>query len=183
MHFELLSRNGVPRYCWGIGLLTAANDQKYMLRALALAEEAGAVGEVPVGAVLVRNNKIIGEGRNAQVGSCDPSAHAEIQALRAAAKIEANYRLPNTTLYATLEPCTMCCGAIVHARIERLVFATREPKAGAVISTAQLLGNPVLNHHVSWEEGVHQAESARLLTQFFKLRRKQAREPQKPPSE
>ena len=152
--------------------MTDANDREFMRRALVLAEEAAAGGEVPVGAVLVRDNKIIGEGRNGQVGECDPSAHAEIQALREAAKYEANSRLPNTTLYVTLEPCTMCCGAIIHARVARLVFATREPKSGAVMSTGQSLDNPALNHRVSWEEGIFQTDSAGLLTNFFKARRK-----------
>ena len=150
-------------------------DHNFMRRALVLAEEAAAAGEVPVGAVLVRDGKIIGEGRNRQISACDPSAHAEIQALRSAAQAEVNYRLPNTTLYVTLEPCTMCCGALVHARVERLVFAAREPKAGAVVSAAQLLDNSAFNHQVAWSEGVYQVDSAALLTGFFKARRKRAR--------
>lgn len=155
--------------------MSDAADQEFMRRALTLADAAAAAGEVPVGAVLVRDGSIIGEGRNAQIGNCDPSAHAEIQALRSAAHVVSNYRLPNTTLYVTLEPCTMCCGAIIHARVERLVFATREPKAGAVVSTAQLFDHSAYNHRVAWSEGVCQAESAALLTGFFRARRKGAR--------
>lgn len=151
--------------------MSYAFDQEFMRRALALANEAAAAGEVPVGAVLVRDGRIIGEGRNAQIGCCDPSAHAEIQALRSAAHVMSNYRLPSTTLYVTLEPCTMCCGAMIHARVERLVFATREPKAGAVVSTAQLFDHSAFNHRVVWSEGPCQGESAALLMDFFRARR------------
>jgi tRNA(adenine34) deaminase len=143
-----------------------------MARALVLAESAASQGEVPVGAVLVRDGEVVGEGRNAQIGGCDPTAHAEIAALRDAASFLQNYRLPGTTLFVTLEPCTMCCGALVHARVERLVFATREPKAGAVVSTARALDNLSLNHRVAWTEGPLAEESARLLRDFFRARRR-----------
>lgn len=144
----------------------------YMQRALALAEQAADAGEVPVGAVLVRDGEVLAEGVNGQISRCDPTAHAEIDALRKAASHVANYRLPGSTLYVTLEPCSMCCGALVHARVERLVFATREPKAGAVVSTSQLLDNPALNHRVIWSEGVLAEASSDLLRRFFRARRK-----------
>jgi len=143
-----------------------------MQRALQLAEGAAAAGEVPVGAVLVRGDEVLGEAGNRPIASHDPTAHAEILALRAAAARRANYRLRDTTLYVTLEPCTMCCGALVHARIGRLVFAAREPKAGAVVSTAALLDQPGLNHRVAWSEGPLSEASARLLSDFFAARRR-----------
>ncbi len=144
----------------------------FMRRALELAEEAGERGEVPVGAVLVSAGRIVGEGSNAQIQRCDPSAHAEILALRDAGQTLQNYRLPGSTLYVTLEPCSMCCGAMVHARVSELVFAALEPRAGAVISTQQLLDEGSFNHRVRWhrfEDG--EAASAELLRSFFRARR------------
>jgi tRNA(adenine34) deaminase len=149
-------------------------DQHYMRRALELAALAGERGEVPVGAVLVRGGEVLGEGFNHVIGRSDPSAHAEILALRDAAEREGNYRLPETTLYVTLEPCTMCLGALVHARVACLVFAAREPRAGAVCSAARLLDADYYNHRVSWREGPLAEESAERLRAFFRERRAQA---------
>lgn len=142
-----------------------------MRRALALAEAAGAAGEVPVGAVVVRAGIVIGEGRNGQVGAADPTAHAEIVALRDAGRREGNYRLPGAVLYVTVEPCTMCAGALVHARIATLVYGANEPRAGAVASTASVLANPGLNHRVAVLNGVLADESGALLKRFFAERR------------
>lgn len=148
-----------------------AADQRYMQLAVSLAEEAGEHGEVPVGAVLVSEDQVVGRGRNSLIGDHDVSAHAEINALRAASASLQNYRLPNTTLYVTLEPCAMCAGAIVHARVARVVCATQEPRAGAGGSVLNVLQHPSLNHFCSVEFGLMQAESAALLTSFFKARR------------
>lgn len=143
-----------------------------MKRALELAAQAGAAGEVPVGAVLVLDGVVIGEGQNEQVGASDPTAHAEILALRAAAAAQRNYRLPGSRLFVTLEPCSMCCGALVHARVAEVVFAAREPRAGAVVSTRALLDDPALNHRVAWREAeAFRDASADLLRGFFRERR------------
>ena len=146
-------------------------DEQFMQRALELATLAADPGEVPVGAVLVCNGEIIGEGFNQPISANDPTAHAEIIALRDAAARLANYRLPATTLYVTLEPCTMCAGAIVHARVELLVFGVTEPRAGVVCSTCALLEEPRFNHKVSWQGGVLAAESGSRLKAFFQARR------------
>lgn len=143
-----------------------------MRRALELAAQAAEAGEVPVGAVLVMNGLVIGESANAQIAEHDPSAHAEVLALRAAGKATGNYRLPGSTLYVTLEPCAMCCGALVHARVETLVFATREPRFGAVASAQHLLDEGAFNHRVSWRECEDFAlQSGALLRDFFRRRR------------
>ena len=142
-----------------------------MSLALEEAQRAADRDEVPVGAVLTRGNVILAYGGNAQIELQDATAHAEIRMLREAGVREGNYRLPGTTLYVTLEPCTMCCGALVHARVETLIFAAREPRAGAVVSTGALLDNPAFNHRVRWTEGLCEAESADLLRQFFQRRR------------
>ena len=142
-----------------------------MRRALALADRAAADGEVPVGAVVVRAGELLGEGWNCVIGSHDPTAHAEIEALRDAARREGNYRLPGATLYVTLEPCSMCAGALVHARIELLVFAAREPRAGVVCSQCSLLDSPWYNHRVLWQAGVLAEESSARLQAFFRARR------------
>jgi len=137
-----------------------------------LAFTAQSFGEVPVGAVLVdKNQQIIGRGFNQVIKNHDPSAHAELVAIRDACLQIGNYRLPGTTLYVTLEPCCMCAGALVHARIERLVFATKDPKAGAAGSVYNLLQGYPLNHQVMVEEGVLRNECASLLSDFFKARR------------
>ena len=139
---------------------------------MAEAEAAGRIDEVPVGAVLVAaTGQVLARDGNRQISTNDPTAHAESRVLRAAALKAKNYRLLDTTLYVTLEPCTMCCGAIVHARIRRVVFATREPKAGAVVSTADLLTRSALNHRVVWSEGVCASASSALLKAFFASRR------------
>lgn len=142
-----------------------------MRRALTLARRAEQEGEVPVGAVLVEAGSVIGEGWNRPVSSSDPTAHAEIQAMRAAGVLKQNYRLPDTTLYVTLEPCVMCAGAILHARVARLVFAAYDPKAGAAGSIIDIFENLRLNHHTEVTGGVLEQESAELLKTFFKVRR------------
>jgi tRNA(adenine34) deaminase len=149
------------------------NDQHWMQRALQLAEKAAALGEVPVGALVVLNDTVVGEGWNQVISSNDPSGHAEIIALRQAAKQLSNYRLADCQLYVTLEPCSMCAGAMVHGRIKRLVFAASEPKAGAVVSQAQLLDAPYMNHQVEYCGGVCSAEASTMLSSFFKQRRAQ----------
>jgi tRNA(adenine34) deaminase len=142
-----------------------------MRRALALADHAAAAGEVPVGAVLVRDGEELGSGWNAPVGSNDPTAHAEVMALRAAAAAASNYRLPGSTLYATMEPCPMCAGAIVQARVARVVYGARDERWGAVESVFEILGSRRLNHRVSCEGGLLAEESARRLKDFFQARR------------
>ena len=147
------------------------NDKQFMLQALSLAQKAESVGEVPVGAVIVHENKIMGEGWNQPIQSHDPSAHAEMMALRNASQFLKNYRLKNTTLYVTLEPCAMCVGAMIHARIEKLVFGAFDPKAGAVTSVFHLLNDPRHNHAIEWCGGVLENECAAILKAFFKQRR------------
>jgi len=142
-----------------------------MEHALSLAKKAEEHGEVPVGAVIVRDNEIIGEGFNQPISEHDCTAHAEINALRAACDLEQNYRLPDATMYVTLEPCIMCAGAIVHARIKRVVYATKEPKTGAVGSCFDIFNTQQLNHYVHCEHGLLEAESRALLLNFFKSRR------------
>ncbi len=138
---------------------------------MTLARRAEAVEEVPVGALLVIDGQMIGAGWNCPIGESDPTAHAEIQALRAAAKVRNNYRLPGATLYVTLEPCAMCLGAMIHARVTRLVFAAYEPRAGAVVSHMQLLDQQHFNHRIEWLGGILQEESSALLKSFFRRRR------------
>lgn len=142
-----------------------------MQRALELAREAEAAGEVPVGAVVVWEGAIVGEGWNRPISSCDPTAHAEIEALREAARRLKNYRLTGTALYVTLEPCAMCAGAMVVARVERLIFAARDLRFGAVRSKFSLADSDLLNHRVRVEEGLLAAEAAELLAKFFRERR------------
>jgi tRNA(adenine34) deaminase len=148
-----------------------AEDEVFMRRALSLAGQGAANGEVPVGAVLVLGNKTVGEGFNQPIGLADPTAHAEIQALRIGAAAIGNYRLPGSTLYVSLEPCAMCAGAIVNARVSRLVFAARDLRFGAARSKFQLLDSNLLNHQVQVEEGLLAADAALLLTEFFAGRR------------
>jgi tRNA(adenine34) deaminase len=149
----------------------ATSDLDWMRHALELARRAAEHDEVPVGAVLVRDGRILGEGWNQPIGSCDPTAHAEIVALRQAAATERNYRLPGTTLYVTLEPCAMCAGAMVHARIERLVFGAPDPKTGAAGSVFGLLQSPLHNHRVICDGGVLAGECGELLRRFFQAKR------------
>jgi tRNA(adenine34) deaminase len=147
-------------------------DRQFMALALDLARQAEAAGEVPVGAVLVRDGEILGTGYNAPISQHDPTAHAEIQALRAAAGAVGNYRLPGTTLYVTLEPCVMCAGAIIHARVQRLVIGAADPKTGAAGSVFDTLVSEKHNHRVEISRGVLAEESSALLQAFFQARRK-----------
>lgn len=148
-----------------------AQDALFMAEALSLAEQGAALGEVPVGAVLVQAGEVIGRGFNSPIMLNDPSAHAEVQAIRDAAARLKNYRLPDTTLYVTLEPCHMCAGLIVHARIRRVVFAAHEPRAGAVASQGSFFSQSFLNHSVAVQGGVLAEQSAQLLKEFFRARR------------
>lgn len=142
-----------------------------MQRALDLATQAASEGEVPVGALVVHQGEIVGEGYNSTISASDPTAHAEVVALRRAATRLNNYRLPDTRVFVTLEPCTMCVGALIHARISELVFAAREPRTGAVVSCASLLDQPWHNHRIKWQEGVLADDSTALMQQFFRARR------------
>ena len=148
------------------------NDEHWIRHALKLAERAQEEGEVPVGAVLVLNDEIIGEGWNRPIAAHDPTAHAEIMALRAGAAKLGNYRLNDTTLYVTLEPCVMCAGAMVHARIKRLVFGASDPKAGAIKSVFNILDSARLNHRVKYVGGILPDECGGMLSRFFEARRK-----------
>jgi len=147
------------------------DDEKWMRRALALARQAAEAGEVPVGAVIVVENSVIGEGWNRPIALHDPTAHAEIQAIRQTAAQTGNYRLENATLYATLEPCAMCAGALVNARIARLVFGGRDLRFGGVRSKFRIADSELLNHRVQVVEGVMAADCVALLEQFFRARR------------
>nr|WP_244201258.1 tRNA adenosine(34) deaminase TadA [Paraburkholderia rhynchosiae] len=151
-------------------------DRRFMALAQVAAEEARAAGEVPVGAVLVRGDEVIAKGFNHPIGAHDPSAHAEMVALRAAANIARNYRLPGCELYVTLEPCLMCAGAIMHARIARVVFGARDPKTGACGSVVDAFANPQLNHHTVVTGGVLESECGAALKSFFAERRRASRE-------
>lgn len=155
--------------------LWSEQDVRWMQYALALARQGEALGEVPVGAVIVRNEEVLGEGFNQPISASDPSAHAEIIAVRMAAQRVQNYRLPGATIYVTLEPCTMCVGALVHARIARLVYGTTEPKAGAVESQVQLLESTYFNHRVAAQGGVLASDCQHQLSKFFQQRREQAK--------
>lgn len=146
-------------------------DQDYMAAAIELAREAGAAGEVPVGAVVVLDGAIVGRGYNQPIGRADPTAHAEVMALRDAATRIGNYRLPGASLYVTLEPCVMCAGAIMHARIARVVFGARDPKTGAAGSVVDLFAEDRLNHHAEIQGGIRAEECGTLLSNFFAARR------------
>ena len=146
-------------------------DAEFMRRALALARAAAARGEVPVGALLVRGDQVLGEGANCPLGTPDPTAHAEIQALRAAGAEVGDYRLAGTTLYVTLEPCIMCAAALVHARVSRVVFGAWDPKAGAAGSLTDVFNIAGLNHRVDVFGGVLAEECGTLLSDFFRQRR------------
>ncbi len=148
-----------------------ADDQAFMLAALEQARAAQAAGEVPVGAVVVMDGAVIGTGFNASISSHDPTAHAEILALRDAANRLGNYRLPDCVLYVTLEPCAMCVGAMLHARIARLVYGAADPKTGACGSVIDLFAEPRLNHHAGVTAGVMGDECAALLREFFAAKR------------
>lgn len=148
------------------------NDEIFMREALSLAKQAWAEGEVPVGAVVVQGEEIIGRGYNRPITKHDPTAHAEIQALRDAAHRLGNYRLPGCTLYVTIEPCTMCAGAIMHARIARVVYGARDAKTGAHGSVVDLFAEPRLNFHAEVVGGVLAEECGKLLSDFFAERRR-----------
>ena len=150
-------------------------DERFMRLALALAAEGAARGEVPVGAVVVHDGEVIGRGFNCPISTSDPSAHAEMVAIRDAATALHNYRLPGATLYITLEPCSMCAGLIVHSRIARVVFAASEPRAGVALSQGRFFEQGFLNHRVLAEGGLLADESAALLRDFFKARRAQGK--------
>ncbi|ENW96534.1 tRNA adenosine(34) deaminase TadA [Acinetobacter sp. NIPH 298] len=154
-----------------------SNDEFWMQFAYEQAALAAAQGEIPVGAVIVSQGEIIGVGYNAPIKLSDPTAHAEIQALRMACQSVNNYRLPDdATLYVTLEPCTMCVGALIHARVQRVVFATTEPKAGSLVSARQLLENGYYNHKFVFEQGCLQAQCSTQLSDFFKQRRSEKKQ-------
>lgn len=159
---QLPSENGEP---------PTSDDTGFMDLALGEADRAAAAGEVPVGAVVVLDGRVLARGHNAPIGRRDPTAHAEIVALRAAAQELGNYRLAGVTLYSTVEPCAMCCGAIVHARVARLVYGAADPKAGAVESLFRLLQDTRLNHRVEVTAGVRAAECGSRLSEFFRSRR------------
>lgn len=147
------------------------SDEELMREALVEAEAARQDGEVPVGAVIALDGNIIARGRNAVISSCDPTAHAEIVALRSAAQVVGNYRLSGTTVYSTIEPCAMCAGALVHARVGRLVYGAKDPKAGAVETHFGICNSSLLNHQMSVEGGILEAECRRVLQSFFRERR------------
>ena len=147
-------------------------DEKWMQYAIIEANIAKDKGEVPVGSIIIKNNQIIAKAHNCPISKNAPTAHAEIEALRKAGKKLMNYRLPKTTLYVTLEPCAMCLGAIVHARIERVVFGALDPKSGVCGSTIDLSTKSIFNHQISVSGGVLEYECKKILQSFFKLRRK-----------
>jgi len=146
-------------------------DRQFMCQAIEQAQIAATAGEVPVGAVLVRDGQVIAKAFNRPIGNHDPSAHAEMLALRSAALVEENYRLPGSTLYVTLEPCAMCSGAILHARVDRVVFGAADPKTGAAGSVLDVFSSKQINHQTSVEGGVMSEECGQLLRSFFKERR------------
>nr|WP_272887611.1 tRNA adenosine(34) deaminase TadA [Stutzerimonas stutzeri] len=152
-------------------IIDRSRDEHFMREALVLAAQGAALGEVPVGAVLVQDGQIIGRGYNCPISQRDPSAHAEMVAVRDAAQALQNYRLPGVTLYVTLEPCSMCAGLIVHSRIQRVVYGATEPKAGVVASRGRFFEQDFLNHRVLVEGGVLAEECGAVLSEFFRLRR------------
>jgi tRNA(adenine34) deaminase len=151
--------------------MQAELDRQFMQQALDQAKLAAVAGEVPVGAVLVRDGQVISTGFNQPISNSDPSAHAEMMALRAAALDESNYRLPGTTLYVTLEPCTMCAGAMLHARVDRVVFGATDPKTGAAGSVLNVFSEKQINHQTQVEGGIMSEECGQILRNFFKERR------------
>lgn len=154
--------------------IATTQDEHWMREAIAIARAAAARGEVPVGAVVVKDDVIIGRGGNQPITVADPTAHAEIVALRDASALLGNYRLPQCSLYVTLEPCVMCAGAIMHARIARVIFGAHDPKTGACGSVVDLFAEPRLNHHAQVSSGVLGAECGALLSNFFSQRRRSA---------
>ena len=152
-------------------IIDRSQDERFMREAMELARQGSERGEVPVGAVLVQDGEVIGRGFNCPISTSDPSAHAEMVAIRAAAAAVQNYRLPGSTLYVTLEPCSMCAGLIVHSRIARVVYGTTEPKAGVAVSRGQFFSQDFLNHRVLIEGGLLAQECSEMLSAFFKARR------------
>ncbi|WP_023640488.1 tRNA adenosine(34) deaminase TadA [Dickeya zeae] len=152
------------------------DDEFWMRHALSLAQRAWDEGEVPVGAVLVQGDRVIGEGWNRPIGRHDPTAHAEIMALQQGGQVLQNYRLLDTTLYITLEPCVMCAGAMIHSRITRLVYGAADAKTGAAGSLVDILRHPGMNHQIAITDGVLAEECSELLSHFFRMRRQQQRE-------
>ena len=152
-------------------IIDRSQDERFMREAMELARQGSERGEVPVGAVLVQDGEVIGRGFNCPISTSDPSAHAEMVAIRAAAAAVQNYRLPGSTLYVTLEPCSMCAGLIVHSRIARVVYGTTEPKAGVAVSRGQFFSQDFLNHRVLIEGGLLAQECGEMLSAFFKARR------------
>ncbi|MBD8575056.1 tRNA adenosine(34) deaminase TadA [Pseudomonas syringae] len=152
-------------------IIDRSRDQDFMREALALAAQGAALGEVPVGAIVVVDGQVVGRGYNCPISGHDPSAHAEMVAIRDAARALSNYRLPGSTLYVTLEPCSMCAGLIVHSRIGRVVYGALEPKAGVVQSQGQFFTQGFLNHRVLFEGGVLGEECGSVLSEFFRKRR------------
>ena len=160
------------RACYDYFLLSAGEaDDDLMRAAIALGREGRRRGEVPVGAVVVLEGQVIGEGFNEPIGTSDPTAHAEIVALRDAGKRTGNYRLTGATVYVTIEPCQMCVGAMIHARIARVVYGTKEPKAGAIESAMRAHEHPTLNHRMEATGGVLEADCRELIQEFFRARR------------
>ncbi|MDB2384433.1 tRNA adenosine(34) deaminase TadA [Endozoicomonas sp.] len=159
--------------------LLGSMDDLWMAEALAEAKKAALKGEVPVGAVMVYNEKVIARAHNQPISSCNPVAHAEMLALQAAAKAIGNYRLVNCDLYVTLEPCTMCAGAIVHSRVRRVIYGAVEPKAGAIASSSQVLDQPQMNHKVAATSGVMAEACSEIISAFFNMRRQQIKEEKK----
>ena len=147
------------------------DDDYWMLHAIELAKRAAAQGEVPVGAVIIKDGNIVSEAWNQPISGHDATAHAEVRAIRQAGEKLQNYRLPNTTLYITIEPCAMCLGAIVHARISRVVFGAPEPKAGMLLSNKALIDSGCFNHDFSWQGGVLADTCSHVMSDFFKQRR------------
>ena len=160
-----MGRAGMPRE-------RLVRDEAFMREALALADRAAALGEVPVGALLVRGGQVVGRGHNRSLADHDPSAHAEVVALREAAAAARSFRLDGATLYVTLEPCLMCCGALLQARVSRLVYGAREPRTGAVVSAFETLMAPAQRHHVAIEEGVLGEACGHRLHAFFEALRR-----------
>jgi len=161
-----------PKRCYPASMPELSQlDREFMRAALEEARAAGERGEVPVGAVIVAEGKIVARAGNRTIGDCDPSAHAEIVAMREAAKCIGNYRLLGATLYVTIEPCAMCAGAMIQARVTRLVYGADDPKAGAVHSCFAILDSPLLNHRVEMRGGVFAEEAVALLQNFFAARR------------
>jgi tRNA(adenine34) deaminase len=161
----------MPKVIQDIVVIKQYNDQHFIQQALELAHQGEQANEVPVGALVVQAGEVIGQGYNQPISSNDPTAHAEIVAMRQAAQVLDNYRLLDTTLYVTLEPCAMCLSAMLHARIKRLVFAAYDPRAGAVQSVFKLLDEKRLNHRIEWQGGILAEPCGLILKEFFKKRR------------